>query len=117
MGMSNKFPSFRPFGAKLELVEEFEIRINNQVILIPKGFRFDGASIPNLVWGLINLKPTDAQVLIPALAHDFFYTYHIFSREKSDKLFRDLLVQNGVNKWKVETMYRAVRMFGWRSWK
>ncbi len=101
MGMLNKLPSFRPFQDKLELAEDFKIRIDNQLILIPKGFKFDGASIPNFVWAILDLKPTDSQMLVPSLVHDFLFTYKLFSREK----------------WKVTAMYQAVRIFGGGHWE
>ena len=41
-------------------------------VLIPKGFVFDGASIPRLLWFF--LSPTGL-LLIPGLIHDFGYRY------------------------------------------
>ena len=41
-------------------------------IVIPKGFLFDGASIPKMLWFL--LSPTGL-LLIPGLIHDYAYRY------------------------------------------
>ena len=59
---------------KWELLEDWEYeQLDNELaILIPKGFVFDGASIPRILWGL--LSPTGL-LLIPGLIHDFAYRY------------------------------------------
>lgn len=49
----------------------FEDRHGNWIV-VPKGFEFDGASIPKPLWFL--LSPTGL-LLIPGLVHDFAYRY------------------------------------------
>lgn len=41
-----------------------------RTIVIPKGFQFDGASIPRPLWGILH---PSGLLLIPALVHDFAY--------------------------------------------
>jgi hypothetical protein len=41
-------------------------------VIVPAGFRFDGASIPRPLWGL--LSPIGL-LLVPGLLHDFAYRY------------------------------------------
>lgn len=58
---------------KWEVVEEWEYQLPDETrVVIPKGFTFDGASIPRPLWGL--LSPTGL-LLVPGLIHDFGYRY------------------------------------------
>lgn len=58
---------------KWELVENWHYKLNEKVeLVIPKGFRFDGASIPRPFWAL--LSPIGL-LLIPGLLHDYAYKY------------------------------------------
>lgn len=56
-----------------QLLENWEYDLpDGRRVLIPKGFRFDGASIPRPLWFF--LSPTGL-LLIPGLIHDFGYRY------------------------------------------
>jgi hypothetical protein len=55
-----------------QLTEDWKYRFEGKEIIIPKGFEFDGASIPRPLWFL--LSPTGL-LLIPGLIHDFGYRY------------------------------------------
>lgn len=55
------------------LVEDWQYQVTEETrVVIPKGFIFDGASIPRPLWGI--LSPTGL-LLIPGLIHDFGYRY------------------------------------------
>ncbi len=55
------------------VIENWEYKLpDNTVIVIPKEFIFDGASIPRPLWGI--LSPIGL-LLIPGLIHDFGYRY------------------------------------------
>jgi hypothetical protein len=56
-----------------EVVENWHYQLNADVeLIIPKGFRFDGASIPRPFWAI--LSPIGL-LLIPGLLHDYDYAY------------------------------------------
>ena len=55
-----------------KLAENWEYELKGTRIVIPKGFIFDGASIPRPLWGI--LSPTGL-LLIPGLIHDFGYRF------------------------------------------
>ena len=56
-----------------ELADNWEYKLNDKVTLvIEKGFKFDGASIPRIFWAI--LSPTGL-LLIPGLIHDYGYRY------------------------------------------
>jgi hypothetical protein len=59
---------------KWELTENWRYQLNEKdEIIIPKGFEFDGASIPRPLWGI--LSPVGL-LLIPGLIHDFGYRHN-----------------------------------------
>ena len=60
---------------------------------IPKGYCYDGASIPRLFWRIIGSN-TDNRFLIPALIHDILCENHSFidnDRKFSTEVFNALL--------------------------
>ena len=86
---------------------------------IPKGMRWDGATIPRLLWFIIGSK-TNPKFRTPSLIHDFLCVnkYVIdFDRKFSSKVFKALLYKAGVSKWRRNLMYFAVDIFqrtqGW----
>ena len=82
---------------------------------IPKGFRWDGATIPSLVWFLVGSK-TENRYRIPSLIHDYLCNnkYVIdFNRKASSVALRALLRENGVAEWRVFLMYLFVEIFQW----
>lgn len=116
---------------RYELAETwFFVLPNGQVIIIPRGFIFDGASTPKFLWGL--LDPTGI-LLIQGLVHDFGYRYDYlwaFDEERKlvklyegggrkfwDSLFqeigRDLVGMHVTGK----LSYWALRCFGNSAWK
>lgn len=73
---------------KWELVEDWEYELPDKtIVVIPKHFIFDGASIPRPLWGI--LSPTGL-LLIPGLIHDFGYRYdYIWVRDITGKVHKD----------------------------
>lgn len=83
--------------------------------VIPKGFIFDGASIPNTVQGwLIESGPFSDTVLVPAMIHDYMYRNPaLFSRELADDLLLSNLKITGDPD--PNLIYTGVRLGGWWS--
>lgn len=89
--------------------------------VIPKDYKWDGASIPRMFWRLIGAK-TDPRFLIPSLIHDVLCENHSFvnnDRYFADKVFERLLYVSGVpafNRW---LMFHSVDNFqkfcGWNK--
>lgn len=86
---------------------------------IPKGYCYDGASIPRVFWRLIGSN-TDNSFLIPALIHDVLCENHNYvdnDREFSTKVFNALLEVSDVGKFKRFLMKNSVDLFqrfcGW----
>ena len=107
-----------------ELVEPWSFSIDGRTFIIPKGFVFDGASIPKYFWNW--LSPVGV-LLIPGLVHDYLYANEALmqsnnvigvkrNRKECDQLFRDIAIE--VNGFKSINWiaYGALRPFGWIAW-
>jgi len=88
-------------------------------VTIPTGFRTDGASIPkafhNIIGPLGSYFPA-------AIFHDWAYTrssngYFPADRKIADDVFKELMFNVGIPWLTREAIYRAVRLFGGRSYK
>jgi len=108
-----------------EIAKDFHYSINGEDFVIPKGFQFDGASIPKFLhtW----LSPTGV-LLMGGLIHDYGYKYAtLLKKDKKttigvkdqkwmDQTFRDINIeQNGfhlLNK----LAYWALRLGGFVAW-
>ena len=71
-----------------EVVEDWEFEMpDGRRIVIPKGFEFDGASIPRPLWAM--LSPTGL-LLIPGLIHDFGYRFdYVWRKDENGTCCRD----------------------------
>ena len=112
-------------------------------IIIPKGYKSDGASAPRLAWTLSGLTP-DGLIRAAALVHDFIYDHsgHLpcgsfkccengictnvelgiggrlsfWKRKEADQLFANIMKECGVSKFQRRVAYLAVRVGGWTGW-
>lgn len=86
---------------------------------IPKGYRWDGATIGKFFWRIIGSN-TQPEFLIASCIHDVLCENHNYinsNRKLSSLIFKALLLQAGVCKFKANIMYIAVDTFqrfcGW----
>ncbi len=103
-----------------ELVEDLVISVDGTQYAVPKGFRYDGASIPGVFW-LLTYSPFSPDVMRAAAVHDWMYYSHPFgethaARAKVDKVFYRILIMEKVSRLKAGIMYLAVRLMGWTVW-
>jgi hypothetical protein len=107
-------------------------------ITVKKGFEYDGASVPRIVWTLGGLRP-DGLIRAAALVHDYIYRHAgimppstcefknketdkweddgcVWDRKRCDRLFRRMMQQASSSKTKVWLAYKFVRSFGWIAW-
>ena len=141
--MNEVQPDARPVEKNIyELFEEWTYTWEKDGVtrrlVLPKGFRYDGASVPRFLWSVIGLRP-DGLIRAAALVHDFLYFYggkvpsgsyqilndndewdnleseeDIWTRKNSDRIFVRLMREFGVSKIKRRLAYYGVRSFGWR---
>jgi len=115
-------------GSTWKLVRPFSYHIgsrySNRIIKVPRGFETDFASIPKFMLAFI---PFWAKYQKAAIIHDWLYHQHKvmempITRKDADQIFHEGMVIIYRNKGflgKLATLleYRAVRCFGWLSWK
>lgn len=108
-----------------EISKDWHFELNGQKYVIPKGFVFDGASVPKFLasW----LSPVGI-LLLGGLVHDFIYKYEVLmkkgkketsepmNQKKADQLFRDINIeQNGIHVLNYAAYY-ALRIGGFVAW-
>jgi len=81
--------------------------------MVPCGFITDLASIPVF---LRPFFPHAGAKEFPACIHDYRYRNTIGTRKEADGIFLEVMLSNGVPKWKARLMYFGVRGGGWMSW-
>jgi hypothetical protein len=111
-----------------EIMEDYRVFLPELgAILIPKGFVFDGASIPKMFRGF--LSPVGI-LLIAAIAHDYAYQHHYIllrgygtrpekiymSKIEADRLFLRIADFTNGLPWLNRIAYLAVRRYGIRAW-
>lgn len=81
--------------------------------VIPKGYCWDGATIPRIFWRLVGAK-TDNRFLVPSLIHDVLCENHHYvnhDRYFADCVFERLLYVSGVNPFSRWLMFHSVDNF------
>ena len=86
-----------------EIVKDFTFELEGKKYVIPKGFKFDGASIPKFLHTF--LSPIGV-LLMGGLVHDYAYKYQtllmagpkkqtmgIITQKRADEIFRDIGIE------------------------
>jgi uncharacterized membrane protein len=108
-----------------EISKDFVYDLNGEKYVIPKGFKFDGASIPKFLHTF--LSPVGV-LLIGGLVHDYAYKYQtllmlnkkdtmgIISQKRADEIFRDINIE--VNGFYLMNYlaYWSLRLGGFMAW-
>ena len=110
-----------PFVCLNQIKVTIKYKENIYKFPIPKGYRWDGATIPRMFWRLVGAK-TDPRFLIPSLIHDVLCenkNYVDYDRYLADKVFERLLFVAGVPAFTRWLMFHSVDNFqkfnGWRE--
>lgn len=92
-------------------------------IVVPKGFETDFASIPRL---LRFIYPVNGRHRCAAVVHDYLYykagrivvdgTAISYTRKQADLIFLEAMKSLGVRWTQRKSMYRGVRLGGWKHW-
>jgi len=117
--------TYDPVSKQWQLDHAYTYLDNPHAITVPGGFVFDLASVPRIFWGVI--APFELSITAP-LIHDFLYRHRgqppvgavvppkTYARRDADVVFREIMEQEGVAKWRREVAYIAVRCFGGFAW-
>lgn len=102
-----------PIDDKYWLVnEEYRYQTSKGLVVVPKGFRTDYASVPKIFRNIINTYGKHGRA---AVVHDWLYSSKCkinITRAEADKIFLEIMVEWSVKKYKRILMYMLVRMFG-----
>lgn len=74
---------------------------------IPKGFITDGASVPRIAWSLL---PPVHEYFPASILHDWMLSTGE-DRKVCDDVFRESMIEMGINKYRANIMYYAVRAY------
>jgi hypothetical protein len=105
----------------IRLLDDFRYISSYGVIKVPKGFVGDGASIPRPFWSIFS--PFNGDYFEAALVHDYLYSkasdvdYPTINRAEADEIFKEAMYNLGVGWLSRGTIYSAVRLGGWASYK
>lgn len=137
-----KQPDARAINEKeFALFQDFPVRIVyggfDMIITVPKGFVFDGATVPRILWTLSGLYPAGL-IMAGSCIHDWLYKrrrrkvrvqvfndilkvwekkHMIFTRKEADDIMRIVNTLSGMDSKDIERAYFAVRTFGWILWQ
>lgn len=108
-----------------EITKDFNFEIRGQQYVIPKGFVFDGASVPKFLATF--LSPVGV-LLVGGLVHDYIYRYTclvkkgqketspLMNQKEADIIFRDICIeQNGFHLLN-HLAYWSLRIAGFVAW-
>ena len=94
----------------------YYVMIDGFSFIIPKGFLFDGASVPRPFWSIIG-SPCEPDLMFAASIHDFLYWSRIVSKSKADAYIKQALLADGVGTIRANTIYQAVNWCGGHAYK
>jgi hypothetical protein len=93
-----------------DLVYESDIPIKNKyVIVVPKGFVTDLASVPRFL--LVYLLAGN-YAKRPAIVHDYLYENGIGTKQIADRIFKEAMRATNLPRWREELMYAGVVIGG-----
>ena len=109
-------------GRNWEVYQPLEYRVggpeSNEVIVVPKGFITDLASVPRVFWVIY---PPDGTYTNAAVVHDFLYSVvgvrGRYTRKQCDNIFLEAMKVVGVPAWRRWILYSAVRIGGSIAWR
>lgn len=97
---------------KFKLCDNMLVRVDNQIHVVPMGFKTDLASIPRVFWPVFS--PGSYDSIAPAILHDWHYCCSKdVSRKTADSIFYASLRQHGMGKTQAFIYYLGVRLMGW----
>ena len=103
------------------------VRVDTQTyyIKLDKGFTSDGCTIPRFLWNIFGC-PHTPKYLPASIIHDWILEYPEtvnYNRELASRIFKAVLLNEGVSPLKAQIMYMAVNFWQWlknfrmRKWR
>lgn len=92
----------------------YQSDVANCIIIVPKGFQTDLASVPRLPLVYMLCGDTSNEA---AAVHDYLYSSHQVQRDMADAVLREASQVTGVPGWRRWLMWAGVRVGGGSHWK
>jgi len=86
------------------------------VVIVPRGFVTDFASIPQPFKALRDLMPSTEHYGIPALVHDYLYWRQDCTREEADNIMEIALKESGISLIERKVVHEGLRQFAQSAW-
>lgn len=99
-----KRPVIKPFSKdRFQLVYEYSYKN----ITIPSGYKTNGANIPRAFWSIF--PPHSPEYLSAVIVHDYLCDKEEY--KKADLIFKEMLKELKVPRWKILIFYISVRIY------
>ena len=104
-------------GDIITLLEDHTETWNGRTFIVPAGFESDGVSTPRFLWSSISPKIHPA-TLRGGIDHDYLYREQPegWTRKDADKLFFDVIREDGLSPVRARLAYTGLRIFGSKAW-
>lgn len=79
--------------------------------IVAAGFVTDGASIPDVLWGIVG-SPFTGKYRVAAVFHDAAYQRLGVAKADADRMLREAALELGCEHWLAEAIYDGVRFGG-----
>lgn len=86
------------------------------VVIVPRGFITDFASVPQPLRALRDLMPSTDRYGIPSLVHDYLYWRQDCTRDQADNIMEIALKEAGVSLVERKVVHEGIRQFGQSAW-
>lgn len=102
---------------KVKLVQRFVVKIDDEYIVVPKGYVFDWSSIPRFFW--IIYPPNFTEAREASCIHDYIYShlYWYYSKKFADDAYRALMELNNASWFSTRAFHISVKIGGSGGWK
>jgi hypothetical protein len=100
---------------RIKLTADFRVysQTVESEICVPAGFECDGESIPAILHSLV---PPFGVSRRGATVHDWLYSTAAYGRKTADRVYLELLLAAGLQKWRAYNRYFQLRLYGWIAW-
>lgn len=99
-----------PYGSKrLVLTEPYVFYMENKKMIIPKGFRWNGANIPPVFKPVVGGRFCQQNIL-PSLIHDYLIDIN-WDIDDRDLRFYQVLLETGRSRKVAYIMYKLVKLY------
>lgn len=101
---------------KWELTSDLVLMIDGDIWQVPKGYVFDGSTIPRALWWI--WPPTVHFAWVASCFHDRCYShlYKQVEKDWADEVFKQIMLLEGAGRFRANVFYAGVRLGGKGGW-